>query len=335
MAHIEHFKRTSVARLCNEWERQKREDGTWKFTPTGEIDESRTHLNYTMEAGNVRQKLASRLADPGLKVDQRKHVNVLSDWVITCPEELRSDPAQQKRFFEVTYAFLQERYGKENVLQGHVHMDEKSPHMHAAIVPEKDGRVSAKALFNKAELRAFHTDLDATLAKEPPEGFGRKGLVKNGRTKGGYTTAELKARSQAEQAQEQRAGELAGQEAAINQERQAMEAERAEISRMRSQAEREAQEARRRLEEARRAEMAVEARRRAVEAREAALPGLATRAAQEAVRREIEASREARRRPSEARAVQDTQAAINAAMAAAGAVKAPSYQRGGKTLSPV
>jgi len=198
MAHVQHFKRSDVKRLANEWERRTREDGSWMFTPTGEIDPSRTPLNYRMEPVGVIGRLAERLADPSLKIDKRGHVNVISDWAITCPEELKGDPEKVKKFFAASWAFLKGRYGPENCLQGYVHMDETSPHMHAVVCPVKGGRVSAKALFTRTELAGFHRDLDAVMAKQPPDGFGLKGLVLNGRTKGNYTTAELKERTRQE-----------------------------------------------------------------------------------------------------------------------------------------
>lgn len=195
MAHVEHYQRSDVRRLANEWERQTYEDGRFRFNPTGEIDRGRTPQNYRMVPGEgVVGRLSERLASPGLKVDKRSHVNVISDWAITCPEELKGEPEQVRRFFAVSWEFLQGRYGAENCLQGYVHMDETSPHMHAVVCPVKDGRVSAKALFTRAELSGFHKELDEVMAQE----FGQPGLILNGRTKGNYTTAELKERTRRE-----------------------------------------------------------------------------------------------------------------------------------------
>lgn len=55
--------------------------------------------------------------------------------------------------------FLQNRYGKENVVSFTLHQDEKTPHIHAVIVPiTGDGRLSAKDLFNPRTLRELQTD---------------------------------------------------------------------------------------------------------------------------------------------------------------------------------
>jgi heme oxygenase len=40
--------------------------------------------------------------------------------------------------------WLQETFGKENVVQLHGHMDESTPHLHAFIVPMKDGKLNSK-----------------------------------------------------------------------------------------------------------------------------------------------------------------------------------------------
>ncbi|MCT6568357.1 plasmid recombination protein, partial [Staphylococcus aureus] len=66
-------------------------------------------------------------------------------------------PADTKRFFEHAKEFLEQEYGKDNLLYATVHMDEKTPHMHFGIVPiTKDGRLSAKDVVgNKKALTSF------------------------------------------------------------------------------------------------------------------------------------------------------------------------------------
>lgn len=194
MARLDCFKGPDVARMTHEWERDRMPDGSWAFTPSSKIDPSRTALNYRMEDGRADARLSVRLSDPGLTVDKRKHVNKAGVWVVTCPQELAGDPDAVRRFFKLVYDFTKERYGAGNVLQGYVHMDETTPHIHMPVVPVRDGRVSAKAVFNRRELTAYQRELDKAVAVE----FGRKGLILNGRTKGGYATAELKERTRQE-----------------------------------------------------------------------------------------------------------------------------------------
>lgn len=260
VAHVEHFKAPDFSRLTNELAREKRADGSYRFNRTGMIDEARTPLNYSLGGSNEPEDMRVALLDRLMKVkhSKRRDLNVVSDWVFTCPEELRSDPVEVRRYFEVCRSVVADRYGIENVLPGSVHMDETSPHMHQPVIPVKDGRVSAKALFTRGELKQFHRVLDKALEVE----FGVKGLALNGRTKGNYTVAELKERTRVEV-------ELTDREERLLQ---------GELS-------------------LKRREKAVEAREKAVEAREAVLTGEYTRQWETALRglREAQKAAEAAR----------------------------------------
>lgn len=199
MAHVEHYKMSDVRRLTNEWTRDEAYHGT-----DGHIDPARTPNNYVIDDSyKYGMKLkrsctfsaAVRARLQEVQHSNRKDLNVLSDWVITCPQELLGDDTKIKRFFEVAYEFTAERYEKENVFQGFVHMDETTPHMHMPLMPVKDGRVSSKALFTRTELSSYHKALEKVMEDE----FGMHGLVLNGRTKGNYTVKELKQRARDEE----------------------------------------------------------------------------------------------------------------------------------------
>ena len=228
--HVEHYKMADVKRLANEWSR----DSSYKCRD-GRIDASRTRNNYVLE-NTARYGMYSRKTLGFTKVlsgrlgevphSSRKDLNVLSDWVVTCPQELVGDPVKEQRFFDLTYQYMQGRYGKENVIQGFVHMDETTPHVHIPIVPVKDGRVSSKALFTKGELREVHKELDKVMEKE----FHIKGLVKNGRTKGNLTVDELKERTRQERELAARKLELDAREQALNAREQAVTAREAAVA---------------------------------------------------------------------------------------------------------
>ncbi|MFP6343306.1 MobV family relaxase, partial [Staphylococcus aureus] len=66
-------------------------------------------------------------------------------------------PEETKMFFEHAKSFLEQEYGKDNLLYATVHMDELTPHMHYGVVPiTKDGRLSAKEVVgNKKALTEF------------------------------------------------------------------------------------------------------------------------------------------------------------------------------------
>src|SRR5699024_11388990 len=64
-------------------------------------------------------------------------------------------PEDTKQFFEYAKEFLEQEYGKDNLLYATVHMDEKTPHMHYGVVPiTDDGRLSAKEVVgNKKDFK--------------------------------------------------------------------------------------------------------------------------------------------------------------------------------------
>lgn len=222
MAHVEHYKMADVKRIANEFTREKDSSGKPVYNNSDKrIDTSRSHLNYCVDTGRkYGMKTRSATTLTGVvknRVNEVPHVNrndlnVVSSWVITCPKELTSE-RDIKRFFEVAYKFCQDRYGEANVVNGYVHMDEVSPHMHVPVVPVKDNRISSKALFTRGELSSFHKDLERKMTYE----FGMRGLVLNGRTKGNYTVKELKERTKQEQ-------ELADRQARIYKREQSLDA---------------------------------------------------------------------------------------------------------------
>lgn len=70
--------------------------------------------------------------------------------------------------FEYAKEFLEQEYGKDNLLYATVHMDEKTPHMHYGVVPiTDDGRLSAKEVVgNKKLLAISKIDLMSMLNNE-------------------------------------------------------------------------------------------------------------------------------------------------------------------------
>lgn len=130
------------------------------------IDRERTHLNYNLAAKDQQRKQTDfiKKRKEEVKHRNRKDLRVMCDWVVTLPKEIK--PEDTRKFFAETYNFLNERYGKENVVSAYVHMDETTPHMHYAFVPViydrdmGDYKISAKDLFTLGELRSFHSDLE-------------------------------------------------------------------------------------------------------------------------------------------------------------------------------
>lgn len=202
MAHVAKFAAGAVGNMCSHYGRTE-SDRVQRSNEN--IDPTRTHLNYNLAPEHNGGQVAfmqKRLAE--VKVQKRADVNVLCDWVVTLPVDnkfkslsLEVQKEKMQEFFQVSYDFLERRYGRENVVSAYVHMDEKTPHLHFAFIPvtkdKKRGgfKVSAKEVLTRSDLQTFHTDLQKELRE--------KGIfldILNGATKeGNKTVAELKKES--------------------------------------------------------------------------------------------------------------------------------------------
>lgn len=166
MAHLQKFTKASTGHLFYHYGRLKNERGEYVKFRNENIDTNRTELNYNLApAGNQQEILNKRLSE--IKVQNRADVNVMCSWVLTAPKELPVDKVDE--FFKESYKFLENRYGKENVISAYVHLDEVSPHLHFSFVPvvedkKKGGfKLSAKERVDRSDLKSFHSDLQKTL----------------------------------------------------------------------------------------------------------------------------------------------------------------------------
>lgn len=204
MAHCEKFKVCDAKKIFKEITRES------KYYKN-DVDSSRMHLDYQINIygkkpiiENASKIMAWDMQSRIDKLDYRKRKDTvgLCNWVVTCPEEFKDNIQKQDEFFHVVYNFTSERYGVDNVLHGFVHNDEATPHMHIPVIPVVKGknkydndRLNAKEFLTRSELHNYQADLE----KECEKAFKIKGLVLNGKTKGNYTTAELKERTKQEQ----------------------------------------------------------------------------------------------------------------------------------------
>ena len=129
-----------------------------------DIDLSRSHLNYFIEnltAENLNSRVKARIKQLNLKKHPRSDAVGLEDIVVKASADfmLNVDAETREQYFADALHFLQNRYGKENVMYCHCHLDKSSPHIHIGIVPiTSDGRLSAKSLFSPKTLEQLQTD---------------------------------------------------------------------------------------------------------------------------------------------------------------------------------
>ena len=183
MAHLAKYTSAATGHMLAHYDRSR-------SSSTSTIDESRTPLNYNLAEKDqpipALDFLHKRMSE--IKVLKRANINVMCDWVITAPESLT--PEELPLFFSECYKFLNDRYGKENVITAPVHMDETSPHIHYNFVPVVTDKkkvipkLSAKECITRKDLNTFHPNL----TKHMTAVFGRDIGILNGATVGGNKT---------------------------------------------------------------------------------------------------------------------------------------------------
>lgn len=198
LAHMMKMTRGASGHMFLHYERAKNDKGEYVRFGNQDIKSSNTVLNYNLanqdQAKRQLDFLHQRLSE--VKVHNRKDVNVMVDWVVTLPQSLNNKGFEdEERFFKEAYKFLNDRYGKENVISAYVHMDETTPHMHYAFVPvvkdkKKGGyKLSAKEAVTREDLRTFHKDLSEHMERV----FGRDiGILNEATKEGNKSIEELK-----------------------------------------------------------------------------------------------------------------------------------------------
>lgn len=176
-----------------------------------DVDMSRSEDNYDLipcdnYKRSIKEKL-SNLVESSRAV--RKDAVVVCNFIVTSDNEtmdaLGAD--RQREFFQDSVKWFSDRYGADRVLNATVHMDETTPHLHIGVMPiTQDGRLSAKAIFTKTELKAIQTEF----ARDVGEKYGlERGVEGSERTH--LSEARFK---------EQKALEMANEHGAIAQELQ-------------------------------------------------------------------------------------------------------------------
>lgn len=193
------YTRKDMTRITREAYRYYKNQSAYK----NNVDLNKSHLNYSLN-GLTRDECLRRIDMRCFEImngrKMQSQTNVVGSWVAHCPKELQGNEENERKYFKSVKTFLEERYGKENVIDGIIHYDETEPHGTFYVVPEaisrKTGKrtVSTASVYDKKELDSFHPALDKYLESV----FGMPGLGLNGRTKGDYTIEELKERTRAE-----------------------------------------------------------------------------------------------------------------------------------------
>jgi len=159
--NVQKFKKDEVKRLFRHCIRTKDKNGNYYERTNPDIDFSKTHLNYSFENLDVKQveaKLKQYMEDNFVR---NKTTVVACSWVIQKPDFYDGDT---KEFFEKCYKIFKSKY--PYTIDGFVHLDETTPHMHYIFCPILDGKFNAKAILTKQELTEMHLWFEKQLETE-------------------------------------------------------------------------------------------------------------------------------------------------------------------------
>lgn len=170
-----------------------------------DVDMSRSEDNYDLipcdnYKRSIKEKL-SNLVESSRAV--RKDAVVVCNFIVTSDNETMNalGADRQRRFFQDSVKWFSDRYGADRVLNATVHMDETTPHLHIGVMPiTQDGRLSAKAIFTKTEMKAIQTEF----ARDVGEKYGlERGVEGSERTH--LSEARFKEKKALEMANEHKA----------------------------------------------------------------------------------------------------------------------------------
>ena len=168
---------------------------------TGNYDKNRTkfNINYvSLNKSTLSSKVYSTLKENNIYYNKGKNVNLINGAIITSGPEffeslgmkfVESDrtykvgknkgkkvlvpsienendiPERVKNFFDISYKFLEDLVGKENVVYAEVHLDEDTPHLQFYFLP----------VVTEVKRKIFETDKDGNILKH--EVIGKNGKI--------------------------------------------------------------------------------------------------------------------------------------------------------------
>lgn len=188
MAHIAKYKATSVGHMLAHYRRDA------SSMERDNIDQKRVKndmvvAHYTNKDGQlVVGRVVPREGEPNWGTVQRRieRVNeaqkaagkratrkdavVMADVVVTLPDNVRK--GDEDRFFRLTYWYLSNKFGIDNMMGGYVHKDEvlkdgtpARDHMHVPFTPILDGRFNYKKMCPRMFYQNMHRELGDYLEK--------------------------------------------------------------------------------------------------------------------------------------------------------------------------
>lgn len=140
-----------------------------------EIETDKSHLNYDLiSCSNYKEAIDKELKERYTKTTAiRKDAVVATEFLFTSDTEFfdKLSPGEEKKYFEECLDFLKEKFGEKNIISAKVHKDEKTPHLHAVIIPlHNDGSLSMKKYVDsKKDLMKLQDSFFEKISKEFPQ----------------------------------------------------------------------------------------------------------------------------------------------------------------------
>lgn len=182
MAHIAKYKATSVGHMLAHYRRDASSMERDNIDPK-RVKNDMVVAHYTNKDGQlVVGRVVPREGEPNWGTVQRRieRVNeaqkaagkratrkdavVMADVVVTLPDNVRK--GDEDRFFRLTYWYLSNKFGIDNMMGGYVHKDEvlkdgtpARDHMHAPFTPILDGRFNYKKMCPRSFYQSMHKEL--------------------------------------------------------------------------------------------------------------------------------------------------------------------------------
>lgn len=133
-------------------------------------DKERMHLNKVYKVHKDRQNLplSSAINDrieegyKGKKAIRKDAVKFITHILTGSHEEMKeifADKKKAEEWIKANYNFISSEFGAENIVRFTLHMDEKTPHIHAVTVPlTEDGRLSASDIIGNRKVMQERQD---------------------------------------------------------------------------------------------------------------------------------------------------------------------------------
>lgn len=176
-----------IGHLCAHYERSVKSG----HYGNPDIDQNKLQLDHTNLAPD-RGKQTDYIKTQIKKIMDgktvRKDAVKMCCWIVDVPERLPE--GKKEVFFQSTYRFLVDRYGRKSgmgedvVISAYIHKSETTDHIHFAFLPvvEKMGkkRLCAKECVGREDLKSFHQDFALYMEQL---GICKKNDILNGKTK--------------------------------------------------------------------------------------------------------------------------------------------------------